>query len=187
MYEVTLQTSGLMQIGWATRQCQMTLEVTTICGYFCIYRDFLEWSGGFPWFICLWWLQSGQVEWTSIQIWRGEIQHFSICSIIFLLGVVCGWCNWFLYWCRQWHSDLLPVNKSVCLSWHHHLYLTRNGKNLGVAFRNIRQGPGFAYFPAISNGPREDCTANFGNTPFRWLGWLHYISNSTRSSTWFCC
>ena len=29
------------------------------------------------------------------------------------------------------------------------------------------QGPGFAYFPAISNGPREECTANFGNMPFK--------------------
>ena len=45
--------------------------------------------------------------------------------------------------------------------------VARNGKDLGVAFRNIRQGPGYAYFPAISNGPREECTANFGNTPFR--------------------
>ena len=44
----------------------------------------------------------------------------------------------------------------------------RNGKDLGVAFRNVRQGPGYAYFPAISNGPREECTANFGNTPFRY-------------------
>ena len=45
----------------------------------------------------------------------------------------------------------------------------RNGKDLGVAFRNVRQGPGYAYFPAISNGPREECTANFGNTPFRYV------------------
>ena len=30
MYEVTLQTSGLMQIGWATLQCQVSLEVTMI-------------------------------------------------------------------------------------------------------------------------------------------------------------
>lgn len=29
MYEVTLQTSGLMQIGWATLQCQVSLEVVT--------------------------------------------------------------------------------------------------------------------------------------------------------------
>lgn len=38
-----------------------------------------------------------------------------------------------------------------------------------MAFRNVRQGPGYAYFPAISNGPREECTANFGNTPFRYV------------------
>ena len=30
MYEVTLQTSGLMQIGWATLQCQVSLEVNMI-------------------------------------------------------------------------------------------------------------------------------------------------------------
>ena len=30
MYEVTLQTSGLMQIGWATLQCQVSLEVVVI-------------------------------------------------------------------------------------------------------------------------------------------------------------
>ena len=30
MYEVTLQTSGLMQIGWATLQCQVSLEVVMI-------------------------------------------------------------------------------------------------------------------------------------------------------------
>ena len=54
--------------------------------------------------------------------------------------------------------------------------VARNGKDLGVAFRNIRQGPGYAYFPAISNGPREECTANFGNTPFRCVHICMYVS-----------
>ena len=57
-------------------------------------------------------------------------------------------------------SSVYNDNDSNCIS-------DRNGKDLGVAFRNVRQGPGYAYFPAISNGPREECTANFGNTPFR--------------------
>ena len=36
MYEVTLQTSGLMQIGWATLQCQVSLEVVTIISKFLV-------------------------------------------------------------------------------------------------------------------------------------------------------
>ncbi|EDO45063.1 predicted protein, partial [Nematostella vectensis] len=44
---------------------------------------------------------------------------------------------------------------------------SRNGKHLGVAFDNVRFGPGFAYFPAISLSYGESCHLNFGAYPFK--------------------
>ncbi|XP_048584294.1 E3 ubiquitin-protein ligase RNF123 isoform X2 [Nematostella vectensis] len=44
---------------------------------------------------------------------------------------------------------------------------SRNGKHLGVAFDNVRFGPGFAYFPAVSLSYGESCHLNFGAYPFK--------------------
>ena len=44
----------------------------------------------------------------------------------------------------------------------------RNGRNLGVAFDNIKLGPGMAYFPAVSLSLGENLRANFGATPLRY-------------------
>lgn len=40
---------------------------------------------------------------------------------------------------------------------------------MGVAFNNIRQGPGIAYFPAASLAYGENIVVNFGATPFQYL------------------
>eukprot|EP00795_Rhopilema_esculentum_P002009 gene2009-17567_t len=45
---------------------------------------------------------------------------------------------------------------------------SRNGHSLGVAFRDIRRGKGYAYFPAISLSFAEVVQLNFGGTPFRY-------------------
>jgi len=45
---------------------------------------------------------------------------------------------------------------------------SRNGYSLGVAFRDIRRGKGYAYFPAISLSFAEVVQLNFGGTPFRY-------------------
>lgn len=121
MYEVTLQTSGLMQIGWATLQCQVSLE---------------NGVGDSP--------DSFAYDGYRVVKWNGPASKY---GEEWCAGDVIGSC--------------IDVDSGT-LSYY------RNGKDLGVAFRNIRQGPGYAYFPAISNGPREECTANFGNTPFRY-------------------
>ncbi|XP_031562489.1 E3 ubiquitin-protein ligase RNF123-like isoform X2 [Actinia tenebrosa] len=44
---------------------------------------------------------------------------------------------------------------------------SRNGKSLGVAFDNVRYGPGVAYFPAVSLSYGESCQLNFGAYPFK--------------------
>ncbi|KXJ20214.1 E3 ubiquitin-protein ligase RNF123 [Exaiptasia diaphana] len=44
---------------------------------------------------------------------------------------------------------------------------SRNGKDLGVAFNNVRYGPGLAYFPAVSLSYGESCQLNFGACPFK--------------------
>lgn len=45
----------------------------------------------------------------------------------------------------------------------------RNDENLGVAFRDIKVGPNFAYFPAISLKQGQRVVCNFGATnPFRY-------------------
>eukprot|EP00051_Salpingoeca_urceolata_P010932 m.134270 g.134270 ORF g.134270 m.134270 type:complete len:1230 (-) comp16913_c0_seq1:391-4080(-) len=43
----------------------------------------------------------------------------------------------------------------------------RNGVSLGTAFRNVRLGPGYAYFPALSLSYSERSRLNFGAMPFR--------------------
>ena len=44
----------------------------------------------------------------------------------------------------------------------------RNGRDLGEAFNAVRQGPGLAYFPAVSLSLGENLRANFGATPLRY-------------------
>ena len=44
----------------------------------------------------------------------------------------------------------------------------RNGRSLGEAFNTVRQGPGLAYFPAVSLSLGENLRANFGATPLRY-------------------
>ncbi|XP_070557692.1 E3 ubiquitin-protein ligase RNF123-like isoform X4 [Ptychodera flava] len=44
----------------------------------------------------------------------------------------------------------------------------RNGKNLGTAYNNIKVGPNYAYFPAVSLSFNENVQANFGATPLRY-------------------
>ncbi len=43
----------------------------------------------------------------------------------------------------------------------------RNGKHLGTAFKNVRIGKSYAYYPAVSLAYQESVLANFGLTPFR--------------------
>ncbi|MBN3310661.1 RN123 ligase, partial [Amia calva] len=43
-----------------------------------------------------------------------------------------------------------------------------NGQSLGTAFSNIKIGPGFAYFPAISLSFKESVAFNFGSRPLRY-------------------
>ncbi|XP_057181519.1 E3 ubiquitin-protein ligase RNF123 [Triplophysa rosa] len=43
-----------------------------------------------------------------------------------------------------------------------------NGQSLGVAFSNIKTGPGIAYFPAISLSFKESVAFNFGSRPLRY-------------------
>ncbi|KAF3690374.1 E3 ubiquitin-protein ligase RNF123 [Channa argus] len=43
-----------------------------------------------------------------------------------------------------------------------------NGQSLGVAFTNIKMGPGVAYFPAISLSFKESVAFNFGSRPLRY-------------------
>ncbi|KAM8868482.1 E3 ubiquitin-protein ligase RNF123 isoform 2-T2 [Synchiropus picturatus] len=43
-----------------------------------------------------------------------------------------------------------------------------NGQSLGTAFTNIKTGPGFAYFPAISLSFKESVAFNFGSRPLRY-------------------
>ena len=48
------------------------------------------------------------------------------------------------------------------------IYIFRNGRSLGEAFNTVRQGPGLAYFPAVSLSLGENLRANFGATPLRY-------------------
>ena len=40
---------------------------------------------------------------------------------------------------------------------------------MGEAFSNLRLGPGYAYFPAVSLSLTENLRANFGATPLRYV------------------
>ncbi|KAK3927051.1 E3 ubiquitin-protein ligase RNF123 [Frankliniella fusca] len=42
----------------------------------------------------------------------------------------------------------------------------RNGKSMGIAFKNILMGAGIVYFPTVSLQRKEGVIANFGATPF---------------------
>lgn len=57
----------------------------------------------------------------------------------------------------------------------------RNGHHLGTAFKKVRIGKCFAYFPAISLAYQESVVTNFGATPLRFpvTGYqtLEYVSN----------
>jgi len=53
---------------------------------------------------------------------------------------------------------------------------SRNGKDLGVAFRDVKRGHGIAYFPAVSLSLNESLVANFGATP------LHFPLPGTEKS-----
>ncbi|XP_025107715.1 E3 ubiquitin-protein ligase RNF123-like isoform X1 [Pomacea canaliculata] len=43
----------------------------------------------------------------------------------------------------------------------------RNGHSMGIAFSNVKTGPGYAYFPAASLSMGENIHVNFGATPLR--------------------
>lgn len=43
----------------------------------------------------------------------------------------------------------------------------RNGTSLGIAFDDVKQGPGIALFPAMSLAFDDSLTINFGGSPFR--------------------
>ena len=45
----------------------------------------------------------------------------------------------------------------------------RNGVDLGEAFGEIRIGPLYSYYPAVSLSMGENLRANFGATPLRYL------------------
>ena len=38
---------------------------------------------------------------------------------------------------------------------------------MGIAFKSVKLGPGFAYFPAFSLSMGENIQVNFGATPFK--------------------
>ena len=44
-------------------------------------------------------------------------------------------------------------------------FASRNGKSMGVAFKDIPMGVGIVYFPTVSLQQREGLVANFGSTP----------------------
>ena len=50
---------------------------------------------------------------------------------------------------------------------HNSISYYRNGRPLGVAFKNIASGAGIAYFPTVSLAFTENLTANFGATPLK--------------------
>lgn len=39
---------------------------------------------------------------------------------------------------------------------------------MGIAFSNVKMGPGYAYFPAASLSMGENIHVNFGATPLRY-------------------
>lgn len=49
---------------------------------------------------------------------------------------------------------------------------------MGVAFRGVKTGPGFAYFPAASLSMGENIHVNFGATPLRYPFYIFYIGIS---------
>lgn len=48
-----------------------------------------------------------------------------------------------------------------------HLEFFRNGHSMGIAFTNVKTGPGYAYFPAFSLSMEENVQVNFGATPLK--------------------
>jgi Kip1 ubiquitination-promoting complex protein 1 len=42
----------------------------------------------------------------------------------------------------------------------------KNGVDMGVAFSDVEQGPGIAFFPAASMSTNETIRFNFGDAPF---------------------
>lgn len=48
------------------------------------------------------------------------------------------------------------------------LFFSRNGHSMGIAFSNVKMGPGYAYFPAASLSMGENIHVNFGATPLRY-------------------
>uniref|UniRef100_A0A9J7XXE1 E3 ubiquitin-protein ligase RNF123 n=1 Tax=Cyprinus carpio carpio TaxID=630221 RepID=A0A9J7XXE1_CYPCA len=58
-----------------------------------------------------------------------------------------------------------------------------NGQSLGVAFSNIKTGPGFAYFPAISLSFKESVAFNFGSRPLRYPSHFYAYTPPTTDLT----
>uniref|UniRef100_A0A8C1S989 E3 ubiquitin-protein ligase RNF123 n=1 Tax=Cyprinus carpio TaxID=7962 RepID=A0A8C1S989_CYPCA len=58
-----------------------------------------------------------------------------------------------------------------------------NGQSLGVAFSNIKTGPGVAYFPAISLSFKESVAFNFGSRPLRYPSHFYAYTPPTTDLT----
>ena len=68
--------------------------------------------------------------------------------------------------------------ESVYLDYHYYYFILfyRNGISLGEAFDNVRVGPGYAYFPAVSLSFAEQVQANFGSLPLRYPFYFFILS-----------
>ena len=64
---------------------------------------------------------------------------------------------------QPWNTDNWNLFNLVIFYFPH-----RNGKSLGVAFDNVKTGPSYAYFPAVSLSPGDIVQANFGIVPFQY-------------------
>ncbi|XP_028966775.1 E3 ubiquitin-protein ligase RNF123 [Galendromus occidentalis] len=120
-YEVSLGSKGVMQVGWATAECEFNEE---------------EGVGDTK--------DSYAFDGNRIRKWNVSNMNY---GVAWLAGDVIGCC-----------LDL----DSGSLSFY------RNGVCLGEAFKNIRRGPGYAYFPAVSLSFGENLVANFGTSRFRY-------------------
>lgn len=124
MYEVTLGTAGIQQLGWAPIDCPFTNE---------------EGVGDSP--------DSYAYDGKRIKKWNVSCANY---GQAWTTGDVIGSC--------------LDLDQGT-------LSFFRNGVSLGVAFSNIRageNGPGLAYFPAVSLSYGERCYMNFGSRPFKY-------------------
>ncbi|KAJ4458524.1 putative E3 ubiquitin-protein ligase [Paratrimastix pyriformis] len=149
MYEVSLRTSGLMQLGWCTLRTVFTHENG-------VGDD----------------RHSYAYDGKRIKTWNGRDHPY---GEQWAIGDVIGICIDLTDQAvpagakpDERDGSPGPLAPTPGSSPYGKIEFFRNGTPLGIAFQNVARDPELAYFPGVSLGHNEKVSVNFGARPFRY-------------------